>query len=203
MATEEPTSKVEFEQQQSVESTASSEADVESGVETLTVTDPNAPRKVLIAVDNSPCSEEAFDWYVAHLHQPGAEVTCFHSLDPPSISGESDYQEGKALKFAMEGCKASAQRVEEKFAAKLSENSITGQISAKMCSKPGEAIVEMAKNERVTMVVLGCRGSGTVRRTVLGSVSDYVLHHAHCPVVICMSNKVQRRRSRSSSFSQD
>ena len=35
------------------------------------------------------------------------------------------------------------------------------------------------------MIVMGTRGLGTVRRTILGSVSDYVLHHAHCPVIIC------------------
>jgi nucleotide-binding universal stress UspA family protein len=160
-------------------------------------------RKVMIAVDYSMCAEEAFDWYIAHLHQQGSEVICFHSLEPPSISGEQDYQEGKALKFAMEGCKANKDRVEEKFGTKLKELGIEGRIESKLCNKPGEAIVEMAKVEGATMVVLGCRGAGTVRRTVLGSVSDYVLHHAHCPVAICMSNKVQRRRSRSSSISMD
>ena len=35
------------------------------------------------------------------------------------------------------------------------------------------------------MIVLGTRGQGTVRRTILGSVSDYVVHHAHVPVTVC------------------
>ncbi len=32
---------------------------------------------------------------------------------------------------------------------------------------------------------MGTRGMGTIRRTLLGSVSDYVVHHAHCPVTVC------------------
>jgi nucleotide-binding universal stress UspA family protein len=45
--------------------------------------------------------------------------------------------------------------------------------------------VEEAAAEKADMIVMGTRGLGTVRRTVLGSVSTYVLHHAPCPVVIC------------------
>jgi len=50
--------------------------------------------------------------------------------------------------------------------------------------KPGEAICSVAKDEQATLVVMGSRGLSTVRRTLLGSVSDYVIHHAHCPVAV-------------------
>ena len=42
------------------------------------------------------------------------------------------------------------------------------------------------------MIVIGTRGQGTVRRTFLGSVSDYVVHHAHCPVAVCSHPRKQR-----------
>ncbi len=51
--------------------------------------------------------------------------------------------------------------------------------------KPGSVIVEIAKREKADMVVMGTRGLGSIRRTILGSVSDYVVHHSHCPVVVC------------------
>ncbi len=51
--------------------------------------------------------------------------------------------------------------------------------------KPGQVIVHVAQESGASMIVVGTRGLGSVRRTLLGSVSDYVLHHAHCPVVVC------------------
>ena len=50
---------------------------------------------------------------------------------------------------------------------------------------PGVVITEVAAEIKADMVVMGTRGLGTVRRTILGSVSDYVLHHVHIPVIIC------------------
>lgn len=49
---------------------------------------------------------------------------------------------------------------------------------------PGQEICKVAKQEGATFIVMGSRGAGTVRRTILGSVSDYVIHHAHIPVVL-------------------
>ena len=51
--------------------------------------------------------------------------------------------------------------------------------------KPGDVILKTAKDEHVNMIVMGSRGLGLVKRTLAGSVSDHVLHHASCPVVIC------------------
>ena len=52
------------------------------------------------------------------------------------------------------------------------------------CSKPGEGIVSCAEKEHADIIVIGTRGLSSLRRTVLGSVSDYVLHHSHKPVAV-------------------
>jgi nucleotide-binding universal stress UspA family protein len=49
---------------------------------------------------------------------------------------------------------------------------------------PGPSIVEAAEAERVDLVVVGTRGRNRVERAVLGSVSDHVIRHAHCPVLV-------------------
>ena len=51
--------------------------------------------------------------------------------------------------------------------------------------KAGEAICDIAQEEDVHFIVMGTRGQGALRRTILGSVSDYVVHHAGVPVTIC------------------
>lgn len=53
--------------------------------------------------------------------------------------------------------------------------------------KPGELIVDVATREKASYIVTGTRGLGKIRRTMLGSVSDFVVHHANCPVVVSRS----------------
>lgn len=50
---------------------------------------------------------------------------------------------------------------------------------------PGEAIIDVAKKYDAGAIVMGTRGMGMIRRTFLGSVSDYVIHHTKIPVVVC------------------
>ena len=52
--------------------------------------------------------------------------------------------------------------------------------------KPGEIIVDVANQEKAGIIVIGSRGLGKLQRTFTGSsVSDYVLHHSKCAVVVC------------------
>lgn len=48
----------------------------------------------------------------------------------------------------------------------------------------GEVVVKTAKDERVSLIIIGSRGLGSIRRTILGSVSDYIVHHASTPVIV-------------------
>ena len=47
----------------------------------------------------------------------------------------------------------------------------------------GPQLVELATELSASVIVLGTRGHGGLRRAVLGSVSDHVIRHAPCPVV--------------------
>ena len=43
---------------------------------------------------------------------------------------------------------------------------------------PGEGIIRIAEEEKCDLIVMGTRGLSSLRRTLLGSVSDYVTKHA-------------------------
>ena len=51
-------------------------------------------------------------------------------------------------------------------------------------SHPGPRIIEIAEQKHPALIVMGTRGMGTVRRTLLGSVSDYTIHHSK--VAVCV-----------------
>ncbi len=49
---------------------------------------------------------------------------------------------------------------------------------------PGDMIVEAAEAEHADLVVVGSHGRGAVGRFFLGSVSEHVVRHAPCPVLV-------------------
>ena len=49
---------------------------------------------------------------------------------------------------------------------------------------PAAEIVELAEELEVGLVVVGSRGLGGIRRALMGSVSDSVVRHAHCLVLV-------------------
>ncbi len=49
---------------------------------------------------------------------------------------------------------------------------------------PRDVICSIASAETPDFLALGSRGLGTVERLMLGSVSDYVVHHSSAPVII-------------------
>ncbi len=49
---------------------------------------------------------------------------------------------------------------------------------------PGDGIIAAAESEAADMIIVGSHGRSTVGRYLLGSVSDHVVHHAQCPVLV-------------------
>src|SRR5215216_2897330 len=50
--------------------------------------------------------------------------------------------------------------------------------------RPAQEIVALAQEIEAGLIVMGSRGRGGVRRALMGSVSDSVVRHAHCPVLV-------------------
>ncbi|MGI8709843.1 MAG: universal stress protein [Acidimicrobiales bacterium] len=49
---------------------------------------------------------------------------------------------------------------------------------------PGTTICEVAARTGADVVVIGSHGHGWLQRVLIGSVSNHVLHHAPCPVLV-------------------
>ncbi|MEM9137082.1 MAG: universal stress protein, partial [Cyanobacteria bacterium P01_F01_bin.42] len=60
-----------------------------------------------------------------------------------------------------------------------------------MTGEPGHAICDMVKEWRGDLILLGNRGLRGLKELVLGSVSSFVMHHAHCSVLILRDVQLQ------------
>jgi nucleotide-binding universal stress UspA family protein len=52
-----------------------------------------------------------------------------------------------------------------------------------------QQIVRVAEEIGAGLIVMGSRGLGGIRRALMGSVSDSVVRHAHCPVLVVRHEK--------------
>ena len=53
-----------------------------------------------------------------------------------------------------------------------------------LLGSPADEIVTLSKDLGADLLIMGSRGLGTIRRLVLGSVSDAVIHSVHCPTLL-------------------
>jgi len=51
-------------------------------------------------------------------------------------------------------------------------------------ARPDQGILAIGEDESIGLIVMGSRGLGGVKRALMGSVSDSVVRHAHCPVLV-------------------
>jgi nucleotide-binding universal stress UspA family protein len=56
--------------------------------------------------------------------------------------------------------------------------------------RAADEVVELAEEIEAGLIVMGGRGRGGLRRALMGSVSDAVVRHAHCPVIVVRGKPV-------------
>ncbi|PAA90072.1 hypothetical protein BOX15_Mlig020566g1 [Macrostomum lignano] len=141
--------------------------------------DNSSSRVVAIAVDGGEQSKRAFDYFMRRLYRRGDHVTFLHVEAPPSGLWSDPSQVWHSIV-------ASARQLERKVTSDwcLPYNLTDARWLCEYCGGPGPAIVKLAEDRGADLLVMGSRGLGTVRRTVLGSVSAYVVHHSSVPVVV-------------------
>ncbi|HJU46596.1 MAG TPA: universal stress protein [Gaiellaceae bacterium] len=140
--------------------------------------------KVLLAIDEEPCSEEAINEVGARRWEEGTTVRVLHAVGkfvPPAQ--ELWHDAGGSLDEARREIKNRSTELVERTCGWLREQGL-GAEAAVRDGEPGPAIVEEAKEWGANLIVVGSRGHTGLRRMLEGSVSRYVVDHAPCPVEV-------------------
>ena len=66
---------------------------------------------------------------------------------------------------------------------------MNGTVKSTHASSPGLGVINSAGEMNADLIVTGSRGQGSFRRTFIGSVSDYILHHSSVPVMVVSHHK--------------
>ncbi|KAF8570811.1 hypothetical protein P879_03068 [Paragonimus westermani] len=145
-------------------------------------------RVILFPIDGSSHSERAFRWYLDHMKHDDDSIKFITVIE--SIYTAPAFEMALELPLLPDVSKIMKQHI--KIGKELCQQCMQKAKLANLCSqaflyvdsKSGSTIVRSIADHKADVVIMANRGLGAVRRTFLGSVSDYVLHHSLKPTVI-------------------
>lgn len=141
--------------------------------------------KILLPSDGSESALSAAGAAALLAQKFGSTVTILHVFSLPTSSAPIigapgiDLDAATVNKFAEEVHDAVARRTGKV----LEDHGITYTVEQEI-GHPAETIVHMAERGGYDLIVIGSRGLSEIKSFFLGSTSDKVSHHAHCPVLI-------------------
>jgi nucleotide-binding universal stress UspA family protein len=136
--------------------------------------------KVLIAHDGSENAQQMLDLAITLLANRETETIVFHVIPRHVIYGKGaavleTYDPVEERLHSAELLKESAQ--------KLHEAGLGPTIRKELeVGDPADLILAAAEAQGSDLIIMGSRGLNRVRRFLLGSVSNKVVHHARCAV---------------------
>ena len=151
------------------------------------------PTKILLATDGSREAQLAATTATDLASSTNSELhlLCVAPGNPDPVyhihEGSLRYE---TYQQALEAVKAEAQEVLDEQVRKVREaGGSVKEVHFKIGERRDQSIIHLAEELGAGLIVMGSRGLGGVRRALIGSVSDSVVRHAHCPVMIVRPEK--------------
>ncbi|KAK0606570.1 hypothetical protein LWI29_000859 [Acer saccharum] len=153
----------------------------------------DAERRVGVAVDFSACSKKALKWAVDNVVRDGDHLILI------TVQPEGNYEEGQLWEVTgsplIPLTEASDPNVMKKYHVKPDPvtldilNTIARQKKVVVLFKvywgdAREKICEAIDKIPLSCLIIGNRGLGTIKRAIMGSVSNYVVNNGSCPVTV-------------------
>ena len=144
------------------------------------------PTRILLATDGSKEAELATKTAVSLAQKTGSELHVIHVLslpldthDPSSFEPEVRRQLEMRTRTTL-----------EELVGRIEASGGVVEGSHLGVGRPDAEIIAQAEEIDAGLIVVGSRGFGAIRRALTGSVSDSVVRHAHCPVMVVRGEAV-------------
>jgi nucleotide-binding universal stress UspA family protein len=143
------------------------------------------PTKILLAMDGSEDSQLAATNALVLAQQTGSELHLIHVLSLPLDTQDPS-------RFEPNVRRELERRARENFEESVGKIEASGGKvggSHPRVGRPDAGIIDEAEQIGAGLIVMVSRGLGRIRRALMGSVSDSVVRHAHCPVMVVRPEK--------------
>ncbi len=136
--------------------------------------------KILVAIDTSPLAAFVFEQAATLAERENARCRVFHCIDSSRLSQYAPI-------LSLDTAEEKGQELLQLYQQKASAWNISADFSYGM-GEPGQAICDTSREWGADLIVVGRRGHSGVAEMLIGSVSNYVVHHAPCSVLVIQGN---------------
>ncbi|MGF1602972.1 MAG: universal stress protein [Thermosynechococcaceae cyanobacterium] len=154
-------------------------------------------RKILVAMDSSKTGEQIFDYALALAQPLQAHLMLLHVLSSEEVGAPDmplalpgPYYYPGLSDLPLETYRETWEKLEAQGLERLQNyekqamlHGVTTEYT-QTSGSPGRTICDLARNWGADLIVMGCRGRTGLSQLVLGSTSNYVMHHAPCSVLV-------------------
>lgn len=152
-------------------------------------------QRILVALDGSTCGEQAWEEALKLAQLTHANLMLVRVLLPssdlypltvsPTIDLASAHLNREVLQVYTEQEKEREQMVQDYLKTRTDAAIAQGVVAEYLAPQgdPGQAVCDLARSWQADLVILGRRGRKGLEELLLGSVSNYVTHHAPCSVL--------------------
>ncbi len=142
------------------------------------------PTQILLAIDGSDEAALATQAATELSSETGSEVHVVYVLPAPAQLIGHHLLSGEARESALAGAERDAETFLKEQAEQIRANGGKVAETHFRSGDPDKEILRTAEALGVGLIVMGSRGLGALSRALMGSVSDSVVRHAHCPVLV-------------------
>ncbi|OIV95372.1 hypothetical protein TanjilG_14526 [Lupinus angustifolius] len=154
---------------------------------------------MVVGIDDSDFSLYALEWTLDHLVGPTTDDSIFKLVlvyAKPSVLSAAGLLAGPGVADVLPIVDSDLKRTTTKIVEYAKElcikKSVKDPIVEVVDGDPRNVLCDAVEKHHASILVVGSHGYGPIKRAVLGSVSDYCAHNAHCSVMIVKKPKTKQ-----------
>jgi len=138
--------------------------------------------RIVVGVDGSETSQAALLWAYNEAAHHGASLTAVTTWRAPTLPMSPPYGAVPDRDYETQPTRAALALLEQSTAALDARSPAVDVRTSIEEGHPAEVLIE--RSREADLLVVGSRGYGGFKGMLLGSVSQQLVAHAECPVVV-------------------